>query len=136
MPDTRIQTDAEQVRDLLERWARATRQGPRDAILSGHHPDVLIFDVLPPLLYEGAAAYQAGWDAWQPQTEGEVVFELRDLGVAAAQDLAFASGLIKCGGTLAGGEQFEDLVRATFCLQKSEGRWLVVHQHVSKPMGG
>jgi ketosteroid isomerase-like protein len=28
----------------------------------------------------------------------------------------------------------EDLVRATFCLEKSAGAWRITHQHVSKPL--
>lgn len=134
MSDAHIETDAEQVRHLLHRWAAATREGQREAILRGHHPDVLIFDVLAPMLYEGTAAYRASWDDWQPETEGGNIFELKDLGVAANAELAFASGLIRCGGTLKGGQKFEDLVRATFCLQKMDGQWLVVHQHISKPL--
>ena len=134
MAENQLQSDAEQVRHLLQRWAAATRAGQHDIILQGHHPDVLIFDVLAPMLYEGADAYRASWDAWQPQTEGGTIFELRDLGVAAGTDVAFASCLIRCGGRLAGGRRFEDLVRATFCLQKMEGKWLVMHQHVSKPI--
>ncbi|MEW6762890.1 MAG: hypothetical protein AB1437_18895 [Pseudomonadota bacterium] len=56
--------------------------------------------------------------------------------VVAGSDVAFASGLIKCGGTLLDDRTFEDLVRATFCLQKRSGEWLVTHQHISRPAGG
>jgi ketosteroid isomerase-like protein len=32
------------------------------------------------------------------------------------------------------GKSFEDLVRATFCLRKDQGLWMVAHQHISKPI--
>ena len=51
----------------------------------------------------------------------------------AGADVAYATGLILCGGTLPDGQTFEDLVRATFCLQQAGGVWRVTHQHISKP---
>ena len=128
-------SDTERVRQLLLAWATATGTGAHDAILQGHAPDALIYDVLPPLLYQGTEAYRAGWGEWQPETQGEATFEFTELKVVAGSDVAFASGLIKCGGTLQDGRTFEDLVRATFCLQKRASEWLVTHQHISKPVG-
>src|SRR5262245_1531768 len=127
-------SDEEQIRDLLESWAANTRQGRQDAVLANHATDVLIFDVLPPIKYESAAAYRASWDQWQPETVGPSRFDLQDLTVTAGHDVGFAHGLIQCGGTLESGRTFEDLVRATFCLRKVGGRWLVVHQHISMPV--
>lgn len=135
MTETQRQADNEQVRERLQSWASATRAGKRSEILKNHHPDVLIFDVLQPMLYKGAEAYRASWDEWQPDTEGDMVFEFTDLNVVAGEDVAFASGLIRCGGTLKDGRGFEDLVRATFCLQKLADKWTVMHQHISKPVG-
>ena len=122
-----------QIRQLLEAWALATKQGRRDAVLANHSAEVLIYDVLPPLKYLGAAAYRKSWDDWQPDTQGEGLFELQDLFVTAGERVAFATCLILCGGTLPNGKKFEDLVRATFCLEKLGVEWKVVHQHISKP---
>lgn len=135
MTETQRQANNEQVRELLQSWASATRAGKRNEILQNHDPDALIFDVLQPMLYQGADAYRASWDEWQPDTEGDMVFEFTDLNVVAGEDVAFASGLIRCGGTLKDGRGFEDLVRATFCLQKLADKWTVMHQHISKPVG-
>jgi ketosteroid isomerase-like protein len=95
---------------------------------------VLIYDVLAPMKYEGAAAYRQSWDEWQPDTQGEGQFDLEDLSVTAGADVAFAHGFIRCGGVLPDGKRFEDLVRATFCLRKASGTWKVAHQHISKPI--
>lgn len=126
-------TNDNQVRQLLERWARATREGRLDEVLEHHAPDVLIYDVLLPMKYESAAAYRRSWGDWQPNTQGEDKFELQDLSVVSSDDIAFAHCFIQCGGMLLNGETFEDLVRATFCLRKSDGAWKVTHQHISKP---
>jgi ketosteroid isomerase-like protein len=125
--------DEDQVRDLLEQWARATREGRQAEVFENHASDVLIYDVLPPMKYEGAAAYRRSWDEWQPDTQGEGQFAFQDLSIICGTDVAFAHGFIQCGGTLLDGTAFEDLIRATFCLRKIGEAWKVVHQHMSKP---
>ena len=125
--------DERTIRQLLEEWTRATRDDRRDDILRNHTDDVLIFDVLPPLMYDSAAVYRASWDEWHPDAQGAMQFELRDLQVTASTDVAFAYGLLECGGTLPDGRSFRDTVRATFCLRKVGGGWKVSHQHISKP---
>lgn len=127
-------TDDAEISDLLQQWAFATRRGQRETVLVNHLPDVLIYDVLAPMKYEGAAAYRKSWDDWQPDTQGEGQFELEDLSVTVGTDVAFAHGVIKCGGVLPDGKRFEDVVRATFCLRKVAGSWKVAHQHISKPI--
>ena len=127
-------TDEVQIRDLLRQWASATQKAQRDDVLANHLPDVLIYDVLAPMKYEGAAAYRQSWDDWQPDTRGEAQFDLQDLSVSVGGDVAFAHCFIKCGGVLPNGKMFEDLVRATFCLRKASDSWKVAHQHISKPI--
>jgi ketosteroid isomerase-like protein len=129
---TTTETDAE-VRSVLKEWAEATRQSRRDDILKHHSANLVIFDVLPPMKYESAEAYRLSWDQWQPDTQGEVVFALENLTITNGNDVAFAHSFIRCGGTLPDGRTFQDLVRATFCLRKVDGSWVVEHQHVSKP---
>jgi ketosteroid isomerase-like protein len=129
-------TDTEQrIRQILEQWASATRKGRKDEVLVNHAPDVLLFDVLPPLKYESASAYRKSLDEWWPESEGEGLFDLHELEIVAGADVSYAHALIHCGGTSPSGEAFEDWVRATFCLRKIAGEWLITHQHVSMPAG-
>lgn len=123
------------VRVVLDDWARATREGRQDEVLQNHLPEATIYDVLAPLQYEGTAAYRASWDEWQPETTGEGQFEFEELRVTAGEEVAFAHGVIRCGGTLPNGKSFEDRVRSTFCLRKEESRWRIAHHHISMPRG-
>ena len=134
--DTGPETDESQIRALLHAWAEATRTGRQDDVLARHAPDVVIYDVLPPLQYDGADAYRRSWDEWQPETAGPGRFDLHELRVTAGADVAYAYGLIHCGGTLPDGRTFEDWVRATFCLRRTPHGWVVAHQHISMPRGG
>ncbi len=90
-----------EIRAVLEEWAAATRQSRRDEILKHHAEDLVIFDVLPPMKYESAESYRRSWDTWQPNTQGEAVFNLENLTITAGYDVAFAHSFIRCGGTIA-----------------------------------
>jgi ketosteroid isomerase-like protein len=127
--------NASQIREILQTWAENTRTGNLNAVLANHAPNLLIYDVLPPMKYESAAAYRASWGDWQPENVGEAVFALRDLVITAGSDVAFAHAFIHCAGTTPTGKKYEDLVRATFCLTKTNGAWRITHQHISKPRG-
>lgn len=127
-------SNEQQVRSVLEAWAAATREGRLDDVLANHLSNVLIYDVLAPMKYEGADAYRRSWDGWQPDTNGGGQFHLEELSLTVGEKVAFASGLIRCGGTFPDGRSFEDLVRATFCLVKFGEKWKIAHQHISKPI--
>jgi ketosteroid isomerase-like protein len=124
---------ADEVRAVVKSWADAIRENRQDDILKNHSPDLVIFDVLPPMKYASAESYRRSWGAWQPQTQSETQFDLEDLSVTATAEMAAAHCFIRCGGITPEGRQFQDLVRATFCLRKTSGVWKVFHQHVSKP---
>jgi uncharacterized protein (TIGR02246 family) len=134
MTESNTPVDEARIRALLDRWSEATRTGRQDAVLANHLPDVLIYDVLAPMKYEGAAAYRRSWDEWQPETPSDGKFDIEDLDVTAGADVAFAHGFIRCGGTMPNGNTYEDLARATFCLRKIDGDWKIAHQHISKPI--
>ena len=109
--------DEAAIRQVLNRWAEATREGRQDDVLAHHQDDLVIFDVLSPLRYTSAAQYRASWESWQPDARGAVLF-----------------ALLQCGGTLPDGQTFSDTVRITFGLRKRDGQWKVAHQHVSRPI--
>lgn len=122
------------IRNVLDQWAEATRDGRQDDVLAHHQDDLVIFDVLSPLRYTSAAQYRDSWESWQPDVRGAVQLALQDLAVEAGADVAYAFGLLQCGGTLPDGQTFSDTVRITFCLCKRSGQWKVAHQHVSRPV--
>ena len=122
--------DEQQITDILQSWAANTRLNNKDAILVNHASDVLIYDVLPPMKHQGAAAYRKTWDEWQPDNAGEATFDLHDLEITSGGDVAFAHAFIHCGGTTVGGKSYEDWVRATFCLRRVADGWKIAHQHI------
>jgi ketosteroid isomerase-like protein len=55
-------TDEAAIRDVIESWAKAVRRKDIDGILANHSPDILMFDVPPPIQSKGIDAYKKTWD--------------------------------------------------------------------------
>jgi ketosteroid isomerase-like protein len=127
-------SDEKAVRQVINDWAAATRENRNDDVLAGHDRRAVIFDVLAPLQYRGAAAYQRSWAGWQPTFEVPCLFEIKQLSVTVGAGVAFCHFLVRCGGRLPSGKSVEDVVRATMCLKKKSRDWRIVHQHISMPV--
>ncbi len=101
--------------------------------MSHYTPDILAFDLAPPLEYRGADAIRTSFEAWFATFQGPIRHEIRDLRVTTGDDVAFSHSLNRIGGKKADGEEFDIWVRATVCLRKIAGKWLVAHEHYSVP---
>jgi uncharacterized protein (TIGR02246 family) len=128
-PNSTGQTDdTAAIRTVLEGWARAVREADMDGVQAPHTDDVVMFDV-PPGVARGIDEYRATWDLFFAQ-QGKGAFDLRELEVAAAKDVAFAHALVTCGPREVEG-QFD--VRLTVGLRKEDGAWRIAHEHHSVP---
>ena len=81
--------DEAQIRELIHRWLQALRAKDLDGIMSCYAPDILLFDLLPPLQYVGADAYRKNWAEWFPTFRGPIGYEIRDLSITTGDDVAF-----------------------------------------------
>lgn len=125
-------TDEQQIRSLLNAWAIAAHEGDLDTVLADHAPEIVMFDVPPP--YEGVRGIRAYRDSWLPFFDwqaGGAAFDLESLDVVAGSDVAFAYGLLRCGTPEDLARDPRQRLRLTVGLRKSEGRWIVVHEHHS-----
>jgi uncharacterized protein (TIGR02246 family) len=124
-----------QVRELIERWAKAVHEGDLDTVLAAHSDDIVMFDVPPP--YDGVRGMDAYRETWPPfftwQRQG-ASFDLLSMDVVAGDDVAFAYALLRCGTPQELQEDPENRLRLTIGLRKHEGRWVVVHEHHSFPL--
>ena len=121
------------IRQNVEDWAEAVRAKDIDRVLSLYAPDVVSFDLDPPLRYAGTDAKRRAWQEFFAVHTGPVVYEVRGLNITAHGELAFVHGLNHVTGTLASGHHSDMWVRWTACFRRIEGVWLVVHDHVSVP---
>ncbi len=115
------------VRAVIQDWARAISVGDRAAILAHHSSDLLMFDF--PGTVKGLDAYDKTWDFFFADPLGPISFVPRDIAVSAGDDIAFASCMVHCEGTSAGPVDF----RLTTGLRKNGDKWVIVHEHHSVP---
>jgi ketosteroid isomerase-like protein len=122
------------VRLLLERQSDAIRLKDIDRLMSLYAPDVVYFDVVPPLLFAGAAALRGRFSEWFDGFQGAIGMDFRDVKIATSGDIAVAHWLSRSSGTLKNGREVGSWVRATSCCRWSGDAWLITHEHISLPV--
>ncbi|HVY54281.1 MAG TPA: nuclear transport factor 2 family protein [Thermodesulfobacteriota bacterium] len=125
--------DKEQIREMLEDWAKKFRSKDLDGIMSIYAPDIVSYDAIAELQFKGFDAYRKHWEMCLSLCQGPITFEMRDLNITAGDGVAFAHSLNRCGGTDENGEEKASWMRGTICLKKIDGKWKVVHEHYSAP---
>jgi len=128
-----VVTTQSDVSSLLERQSEAIQAKDIERLMSLYSPDVVYFDVVPPLQYAGAAALRERFTQWFDGYAGAISMETRDLKIATSGDIAVAHWLSRAIGTLKNGQEVGAWVRATSCCQWSHHEWLIVHEHISLP---
>lgn len=131
---TDISVEQEQIRRLIANWENAAREKDIDALMAFYAPDVVAFDVIPPLRFVGEEDYRKDWEMGFSMCQGETESEMRDLNITAGPDVAFCHWLNRMSGTSNEGEHFDCWVRWTQCWRKTNGAWQITHEHISVPV--
>jgi uncharacterized protein (TIGR02246 family) len=126
--------DEMQIRTLIERWARAVREGDMEGVLAHHSDDIVMFDVSPPNDgVRGIDAYSETWPPFFEWQERGAYFEIVELEVTEGNDVAYAHALLRCGTQEELEQDPDNRLRLTIGLRKESGRWVVAHEHHSFP---
>jgi ketosteroid isomerase-like protein len=127
--------DEADIRQQIDKLVEAIRAMDLDGVKSIYAPDIVSFDVGPPLQVVGAEAKSRNWVDAFTMFQRPLRFEIRDHTITVDGDMSFAHGFNRLSGTLQNGNRMDgSWVRATYCFRKIDGRWLVVHDHVSVPL--
>ena len=121
------------IRQRIEELAKALRAKDIDGVMSIFAPDLVSFDIVPPLRYVGADNKRRAWQEAFAIYTGPFDYELHDLNVTTDGELAFVHSLNHVTATLASGHVTDMWLRWTACFRRIDGVWLVVHDHVSVP---
>lgn len=131
---TEKQTDEAQIRQLIDDWSKAANNKDIEALMSCYAPDIVSFDVIPPLQYVGKDEYKKNWQQGFEMCHEPGEFETRDMSLKVGTDVAFCRRLNRMSGTMDNGEKFDFWVRWTVCFEKINNNWLITHEHISMPM--
>lgn len=113
-------------------WARDA-----DALLALYAPDVRIFDTWGTWSYEGIEGWAASVRDWLGSLGAErVAVEMADRRIVEGRDMATASACVTYAAIATDGRRLRSMQsRLSWVLARRDGRWLVVHEHTSVPIG-
>ena len=122
------------IRQLIDKLVEAVRTMDLEGVKSIYAPDIVSFDIVPPLQHVGAEAKWKNWVDVFTAYQRPLGYQTRDLAIVVGDDMAFGYSLNRISGTLKNGNSSDYWVRWTACFRKIDGSWLIVHDHVSVPL--
>ncbi|HEX8063454.1 MAG TPA: nuclear transport factor 2 family protein [Allosphingosinicella sp.] len=129
-----MNADEAAIRAVLEERAAAIRDKDAARAVATLAPDVVAFELAPPLsLGPDAARDGAGLSAWLSGWNGPVEIEIRDLHVEASGDVGWCRSLNRLHGVLKDGREVDMWMRSTLGFRKIAGAWKIAHGHSSLP---
>ena len=128
--------DVAAIRALEDRFAAAVGTGNVDGIMKSYIPDqtLHVFDVVLRKEYYGADAYRAAWMDFFTHYKGNPKMIVSDLEITADNNIAFSHSLMTTKGTDIQGNPVDRTVRVSAGYRKINGKWLIVHEHISVPV--
>jgi uncharacterized protein (TIGR02246 family) len=130
--DKRTRNEAA-IRELNDGLVAAIRAKNIDGVMASYAPDLVAFDIVPPLQFVGTRAYKNPWQEVFERYQA-LEYEVRDLKITAGDDVAFSHSLNRIHGTMTNGQRTDLWLRSTACYRRIDGRWLIVHVQVSVPV--
>jgi uncharacterized protein (TIGR02246 family) len=121
------------IRLRVEDWVKAVRAKEVDAVMALYTPDVVSFDLDPPLRYAGTENKRRAWQKLFAAYTGPIGYDVHELKITTQGELAFVHSLNHVSGKLANGHGTDMWVRWTACFRRIDGVWLIEHDHVSIP---
>jgi ketosteroid isomerase-like protein len=82
-----------EVRALFDSQFDAIRPKDLDRLMAAYSPDIVYFDVVPPLQYAGSAALRGRFSEWFDGYQGSIGMETRDLNISTSGEIAVAQWL-------------------------------------------
>lgn len=123
-----------ELRELIDAWAVAVRAKDIESVMSHYASDVVVFDVVDPLEFQGTDLLRQRMAYWFGSFEGQIGFEISNLSVEAGDYLSFCYSINRVIGIKADSSKVNMCWRATLCCRKIDGRWMITHSHSSMPL--
>src|SRR5689334_8846932 len=103
------------IRELIDGFVKAIRARDIDRVMSVFAPEVISFDLGPPLQHGGGEAFKRRWQELFESFRGPIDYEVRDLAITAGNDVAFSHSLNRISGTMKNGRKTDRWLRWTAC---------------------
>ena len=130
---TATDIDEAELRRVIAAWSAAVSARDLDGIVADYLPDTVLYDAIPPYKTVGKAAIRQAWANCLPYFPERFTLEHRDLAIHVAGDVAVMHGLVHFLPTPADDPSGQTWMRVTVGYRRIEGKWKVLHEHVSVP---
>lgn len=127
------QGDEAEIRKMIQDWSDALERKDVDGLVADYAPDAVLFDAIPPYKTVGADKIREVWEQCLPFFPDEFKSEHRDVEIHVQGDTAFAHCLHHFVPTDASHPCGQTWMRITVGYRRVNGKWKVVHEHVSIP---
>ncbi|MEV3927765.1 YybH family protein [Actinomadura coerulea] len=125
-----------EIRALLDSRVDACQTKDIDRLMSLYASDIVYYDVVPPLRFMGLDEVRSNFLRWFDEYEGPIDLETHELNIAMSEDIASVHMLHLDSGTRKGSlPQGSVWLRSTVCCRRSSGKWVIMHEHISLPVG-
>jgi ketosteroid isomerase-like protein len=126
-------SDTAEIKALEQRLIDGIKAKDANQIMSCYSNDVFAYDVVPPLQYVGAAAFQKPWQGFLGMFKGPINAEVNDLVINSDGEIAYSRSVQHVSGTTNEGKPFDATFRITDVYRKSHGNWVIEQEHISLP---
>lgn len=124
----------QEIREVIEERAARLSEGDVKGFLSHSAPEVVTFDLAPPLGKRVDSSDPGPLEQWLAGFEAPPQRRVTQLEIIVDGDVAFATSYDSMSGRPKGTtDDFTLWYRVTLGLRRVDGRWLVVHEHESVP---
>lgn len=103
------------------------------AVTEFYDPQVIFFDVVHDLQYQGIAALRKRLEEWWGTLATLIDFEIKVLHSAQVQEMAWCATLNHIVAETVQGSTLDMWWRETACYTFSSGKWVILHAHSSVP---
>lgn len=131
---TQHATDEAAIRQLLDNFLDAVRTMDLERVKPIYAPDLVSFDIVPPLQHLGAEKKWKNWADVFAAYQRPLGYEIRNLTITVGDDVAFGHSLNRIVGTLKNGDRKAYWLRWTTGWRKIDGSWRIAHDQVSVPI--
>jgi ketosteroid isomerase-like protein len=131
--DNNLESNAIQIQEVMEKWLEAVRAKDLKTLMTFYSPEILLFDLTPPLQLLGEKSYIKNWQECFEMMDGPIDYEIRDHDITASNDVAFGHSLTRMKAKTKTGHELKTWFRVTVGFRKIDGKWLITHEHISVP---
>ncbi|MBC7539982.1 MAG: nuclear transport factor 2 family protein [Bacteriovorax sp.] len=131
--DNNLESNEIQIQQGREKWLEAVRAKDLKRLMTFYSPEIVLFDLTPPLQLLGENSYIKNWKECFEMIDGLIDYEIRDQDITASSDVAFSHSLTRMKAKTKTGHELKTWFRVTVGFRKINGKWLITHEHISVP---